>query len=153
MCSTHADCSDRCFGWQGRVYSLDGSSGITVDGRKYIPLETATDVYYTTKSGRTYKNGLLGFNCRHKLYEYRPNMHIPYVSKAVQEKENAINKKQRNYENKIRKFRELALFAEDPKIRKKAKAKAAQLNKEYVAFSVKNKRAYYPDRVKILFDK
>lgn len=63
VASTHADCSERCRPWQGRVYSLDGTSGTTDDGRKYVPLETATDVWYTTKSGKRYKNGLLGFNC------------------------------------------------------------------------------------------
>lgn len=63
VCSVHADCSDRCATWQGRVYSLDGTSGRTDDGREFIPLETATDIYYTTKAGKTYKNGLLGFNC------------------------------------------------------------------------------------------
>ena len=63
-CSVHADCSDRCYKWQGRVYSLDGTNGTTDDGKAYVPLETATDVYYTTKAGKTYKNGLLGFNCR-----------------------------------------------------------------------------------------
>ena len=55
VCSTHADCSDRCFPWQGKVYSLDGTSGKTEDGRSYVPLETATDIYYTTKAGKTYK--------------------------------------------------------------------------------------------------
>ena len=48
ICSTHADCSDRCYPWQGRVYSLDHTTGITADGKRYIPLETATDIYYTT---------------------------------------------------------------------------------------------------------
>lgn len=62
VCSSHADCSDRCAPWQGRIYSLDGTSGV-VDGHRYVPLETATDVWYTTKAGRRYKNGLLGFNC------------------------------------------------------------------------------------------
>lgn len=63
VCSVHENCSDRCFPWQGRVYSLNGTTGTTSDGRKYIPLEVATDIYYTTKAGRVYKNGLLGFNC------------------------------------------------------------------------------------------
>lgn len=63
IASTHADCSERCRPWQGRVYSLDGTSGITDDGRSYQPLENATDVWYTTKAGKRYKNGLLGFNC------------------------------------------------------------------------------------------
>lgn len=60
----HANCSERCEPWQGKVYSLDGSSGITKKGVPYEPLEHATDIYYTTKAGRTYKNGCVsGFNC------------------------------------------------------------------------------------------
>lgn len=57
-CSVHADCSDRCYKWQGKIYSLDGTSGVTEDGKQYVPLEKATDIYYTTKAGKTYKNGL-----------------------------------------------------------------------------------------------
>lgn len=66
ICSVHADCSDRCAPYQGRVYSMDGTSGRTEDGRKYVPLEYATQNprdRYTTKAGRTYQNGLFGFNC------------------------------------------------------------------------------------------
>ena len=64
ICDTHSDCSDRCFKWQGRVYSLDGTSGRTDDGREYIPLEVAVnDTTYGLH------NGLLGYNCRHKLVE------------------------------------------------------------------------------------
>ena len=63
IASTHNDCSERCREWQGRVYSLDGTSGKTDDGRDYVPLEEATDVWYQTKAGKWYKNGLLGFNC------------------------------------------------------------------------------------------
>ena len=44
IASTHADCSERCRRWQGRVYSLDGTSGVTDDGRTYVPLEEATDI-------------------------------------------------------------------------------------------------------------
>ena len=66
VCSAHADCSDRCAPYQGRVYSLNGTRGVTPDGRRYVPLEEATnnprDVY-VTKAGRVYQNGLLGFNC------------------------------------------------------------------------------------------
>lgn len=65
--STHADCSDRCAPYQGRVYSLDGTSGVTADGRKYVPLEEATNNprdRYVTKAGRVYQNGFIyGFNC------------------------------------------------------------------------------------------
>lgn len=152
VCSVHADCSDRCYPWQGRVYSLDGTYGVTVDGRRYVPIEEATDIYYTTKAGKTYKNGLLGYNCRHEIYEYKPYMRIPFVSKETQERENKINTKQRRYEEQIRQYRSDALFSEDAQAKKIARKKAIELNKRYIAFSKANNRAYYPDRVKILFN-
>ena len=65
--SAHANCSKRCEPYQGRLYSLDGTSG-EIDGHRYEPLENATEVYYTTKSGKTYRNGIIyGFNCRQRL--------------------------------------------------------------------------------------
>ncbi len=152
VCSTHADCSDRCFPWQGKVYSLDGTSGKTSDGRKYVPLETATDVYYTTKAGKTYKNGLLGFNCRHKLYEYVPGMGIPKVSKAEQQKENKLNTKQRAMEKSVREWRmkaELNKDAGNTSAFFNAQKKASEAYARYRKFSLENGRAYYPDRVKI----
>lgn len=152
VCSTHADCSDRCFKWQGRVYSLDGTSGKTADGHTYVPLETATDVYYTTKAGKTYKNGLLGFNCRHRLYEYVPGMGIPKVSKAEQKKENKINTRQREMERNIREWRmreDLNRAAGNTQATAEAQKKAAEAYARYKKFSLENGRAYYPDRVKI----
>lgn len=151
ICSTHGDCSERCSEWQGRVYSLDGTSGRTEDGRKYVPLEVATDVYYTTKSGRTYKNGLLGFNCRHKLTPYSEGMVAPFVSKAEQERERAITKRQRKLERYVIDWRERALMQKGNAVEyKKAKGKATYWYDEYVRFSKAHGRAYYPDRVKIL---
>lgn len=152
VCSSHADCSDRCFPWQGKVYSLDGTSGKTSDGRKYVPLETATDVFYTTKAGKTYKNGLLGFNCRHKLYEYVPGMGIPKVSRAEQQKENKLNTKQRAMEKTVREWRmkaELNKDAGNTPAFFNAQKKASEAYARYRKFSLENGRAYYPDRVKI----
>lgn len=151
-CSVHADCSDRCAPWQGRVYSMDGTEGYTDDGKHYIPLETATDIFYTTKAGRTYKNGLLGFNCRHKLYEYKSGMVIPTVSEEEQKREYTITKQQRNMEREIVAAREKALINKDvnaDKYRKWRKI-AQERYAEYKRFSKDNGRAYYPDRVKIL---
>ena len=153
ICSTHADCSDRCYPWQGRVYSLDHTTGITADGKRYIPLETATDIYYTTKAGKTYKNGLLGFNCRHRLYEYKDGMQVPYVSAKEQKQEYAITVRQRQMETQIRHYREEYLIyhgTTDEALAQRARKKAIALNKRYIAFSQKNERAYYPDRVKII---
>lgn len=151
ICSVHGDCSERCSGWQGRVYSLDGTYGITKDGRKYVPLEEATDVFYTTKAGKTYKNGLLGFNCRHKLYPYKEGIVAPYVSKAEQVRERAITQRQRELERYVVHWREETLAQKGNAVEyKKAKIKARYWFDEYVRFSKENGRAYYPDRVKVL---
>lgn len=152
--SVHADCSDRCYKWQGRVYSLDGTSGTTEDGKHYVPLEKATDVYYTTKAGKTYKNGLLGFNCRHYLMPYKANMVIPFVDKATQQKERAINTRQRELEREVRHWRVQALMHKGVQGERQeyltARRKAIEANREYIRFSKDNGRAYYPSRVKLL---
>ncbi len=152
VCSVHADCSDRCVKWQGRLYSLDGTSGVTEDGRQYIPLETARDVYYTTKAGKTYKNGLLGFNCRHTLSPYTVGMVIPHVSHETQQREQRINTRQRELERRVREQREKALMYRniDRQRYLAARRRAIEANKDYIQFSKDNGRAYYPSRTKLL---
>lgn len=156
VCSVHADCSDRCAKYQGRVYSLDGSTGFTEDGQEIKPLEWATnnpeDLYGPTKAGRYYQNGLLGFNCRHKLVEYKPDMVIPTVSEAEQKREYAITKKQREMEREVISAREVALSLKDVSVTtyRKWKGIAQRRYAAYKQFSKDNGRAYYPDRVKIL---
>lgn len=152
VCSVHADCSDRCAKYQGRVYSMDGTSGYTGDGKYYQPLENATDIFYTTKAGKVYKNGLLGFNCRHKLFEYKPGMVIPTVSEKDQKREYAVTRQQRAMEREVISAREKALCMKDVNVDdyRKWKKIAAERYEAYKQFSAGNKRAYYPDRVKIL---
>ena len=150
VCSAHADCSDRCAKWQGRVYSLDGTSGV-VDGHRYVPLENATNIYYTSpNTGRTYKNGLLGFNCRHSLSPYRGEL-LPTVSAEERKKEYAITRRQREYERDIRSAKAQAMYNEtlDPKKSEALYKEARKLYSEYKQFSRKHDRAYYPMRVRI----
>ena len=154
ICSTHADCSERCAPYQGRVYSLDGSRGTTEDGRDYVPLEEATENprdRYVTKAGRVYQNGLLGFNCRHKLYQYKVGMVVPYASAKVQEQEREITRRQRELERNVIKWRERAVLQKgNVRAHTIAKRKAEFWFGKYKEFSKKNGRAYYPDRIKIL---
>lgn len=152
IASSHSDCSKRCKNWQGRVYSLDGTSGVAPDGRKYVPLEEATDVYYTTKAGKTYKNGLLGFNCRHYLVAYKDNYKFPKVSAEEERKQYKITQEQRRLERDVRYWRTEAItnkgiFIEYYEI---AKNTAEECNKLYIRFSKDNNRAYYPSRTKII---
>lgn len=149
VASAHADCSKRCAPWQGKIYSLDGSYG-EINGHKYQPLENATDVYYTTKAGITYKNGLLGFNCRHYLQEYKGEF-LPYVGEKERKKEYKITLKQRELERAVRAQRaKAAMYQDTNKLEYlKARTAAKRLYDEYKRFSLDNGRAYYPMRVKI----
>ena len=152
ICSTHADCSERCRPWQGRVYSLDGTSGTTDDGRRFVPLETATDIYYTTKAGKQWKNGLLGFNCRHFLVPYKTGYRFPKPNAAAERKEYAITVKQRELERNVRYWRTVAIENQNLDRAKylDARRKAIAWNREYIKFSKQNNRAYYPSRTKII---
>lgn len=152
--STHANCSKRCEPWQGKLYSLDGTSGV-IDGIKYQPLENATDIYYTTKAGKTYKNGIIsGFNCRHYLIPYKKGNRPVHVPAGVVERERNINDKQRELEREVRGYRDLALTYKDVNANKAKQYRklAIQKNKEYIQFSNQNKVAYYPSRTRIFKD-
>lgn len=164
VCDTHSDCSDRCFPWQGRVYSLDGTYGKTDDGRDYVPLEVATDVYVTTKSGRTWKNGLLGFNCRHNIVPYKTGLKPVNVPESEQQREYTITNKQRFLEREIRKAKDMAFsFGQganmpqfDKEMQKYSQEKSAfyrnkakLLTKEYEEFCKKHNRTRYSSRLKI----
>lgn len=148
-CSSHADCSDRCAPWQGKLYSLDGSTG-KINGIKYVPLENATDHYYTTKAGRVYKNGLLGFNCRHYLQEYTGQL-LPTMSAKERKQEYKITQTQRRLESEVRKSKAEALINKDLNRAEylKARKRAAVLYKQYVEYCNNNNRAAYPMRTEI----
>lgn len=152
IASTHADCSERCRPWQGRVYSLDGTSGITDDGRSYQPLENATDVWYTTRAGKRYKNGLLGFNCRHYLIPYRSGYRFPKPNPAEEARQYAITQKQRELERNVRYWRTKAVTDKnvDRASYLNARKKAIEWNNEYIRYSQEHRRAYYPSRTKII---
>ncbi len=152
ICSAHADCSERCRPYQGCVFSLDGTRGTTDDGRAYVPLEEATDVFYTTKAGKTYKNGLLGFNCRHYLVEYKKGYRFPKPDAEAERREYAITIEQRRLEREVRKWRTVAVESKnlDRERYLDAKKRATAANNAYIAFSKQNNRAYYPSRVQII---
>lgn len=149
ICSTHADCSERCRRWQGLVYSLDGTSGMTDDGRSYQPLENAVNRDYTK---RGVPNGLLGYNCRHYLVPYKSGYRFPKPNARQERREYAITEEQRRLERQVRKWRTEAIEAkgQNPKRYKFAKAKAEEWNKAYIDYSMKHNRAYYPSRTRLI---
>ena len=144
-CSSHADASPRCSKWQGKLYSLDGTSG-TIDGIRYEPLDNALN----DNGGNSIING---YNCRHYLIEYEKGSSSPmtYTEKEIK-KEYQIDQQQRNYENRIRHLKtEESLYKAQGKDEdaRKARANYIKLNKAYQQYSIKNGRAYYPWRTQI----
>ena len=149
--SQHANCSKRCEKWQGGHYTLDNTYQV-VDGIEFQPLSNATDQYYTTKKGKTYKNGYLtGYNCRHYLMEYKKGMRQVSVSADVVEKQREIDHKMRYMERQIRQWKDMALMHKgvDRELYLKARQKAIDYNKKYIEFAKSNKRAYYPSRTDV----
>jgi len=148
----HANCSERCQKWQGKLYSLNNTYG-EIDGIKYQPLSNATDIYETTKSGKIYKNGCIsGFNCRHKLTPYKQGNKPAEIPAKIVNKEREINDKQRYLEKGVRLWKEKALLYKgiNPQQYIFARNKAKEWNSKYIEYSRDNNVAYYPSRVEII---
>lgn len=149
-CSTHANCSERCEKWQGKLYSLDGSTGVT-GGINYEPLENAVNVKVIS-GGKTYINGLLGFNCRHRLISYVKGSKSPLeYSKQEIKKERAIDSAQRKLEREIRqeKMKGHLLKGIDANKSKEYFEKAKMKDEYYREFSNGNGRPYYQARTQV----
>lgn len=147
--SAHADCSPRCAPFQGKVFSLDGTSGTTSDGRRYEPLEKATNIL--TRNGRWY-NGLFGFNCRHYMVEYKPNYRFPKVSREEERKQYRIDINMRRMERGIISAKTEAQMYKGVNKSEydQAKAKVKTLIKQYENYARKNKRVAFDSRIKII---
>ena len=146
ICDTHSDCSDRCFPWQGRIYSLDGTYGKTEDGKDYVPLEVATEAVF-----KGHRNGLLGYNCRHKLHAYKKGMKANKVTKQEQQREKALSAQQRLLEREIRHTKDMALSFKgvDEEKARKYREQIRQLSAEYKQFCQENNRVEYRSRLQI----
>ena len=151
--SSHVNCSERCQDYQGRLYSMDGTSGTTEDGHSFVPLEVATDRYYITKKGRVWRNGTLtGFNCRHYTIPYTPYGVTPETFDDSEiEKARAIETKQRRLEREVYHAREdyYSFRGKNVIMATTYYHKAETKRKEYIKFCTDNEVAWYPDRIQV----
>ena len=152
--TSHANCSVRCEKFQGKLFSLNKTSGTTPEGIKYEPIENAINVYITTKAGKVWRNGLFGFNCRHRMKPYIAGSKPPAkVPQNVIEKERYIDSIQRQMERQIFNLKKEAYLLNISGINlKRAKIlqkQASRMFKDYVEFSKANKRVWYPERCNI----
>lgn len=146
----HANCSKRCEKWQGKLYSLDGTSG-QIDGYSYQPLENAMNVYEVTRGGKIYRNGCIsGFNCRHILEPYKDKNKPIEIPAEVVNKTREIETKQRYMENMTRKWKERFLLLDKGKEKELARIKALKWEQVYKDFSRKNDMPFYESRIKII---
>lgn len=152
--SSHADCSERCEKWQGKLVHMTAppinsrmETGISVDGYKVYSFKGITD--QEDKYG--YKNNVIvGFNCRHFLIPYEPKSHPPLQYKAdTLRSERSITTKQRAMERTIRKLKYQYELLKDtnPKEAKEIRKRWMAMRKTYVEFSQAHKAAYYPWRL------
>ena len=148
----HANCSERCEPWQGKLYSISGRYG-EIDGINFQPLSNATDIYETTKSGKVYKNGCIsGFNCRHILKPYTKGFKPTEIPANVIDKQREVDRTQRYLERGVRAWKERALLFKgiDNKRYIYSKNKAKEWNERYIGYSRDNQVAYYPSRTDII---
>lgn len=152
----HANCSRRCEKYQGKLYSLDGTSGV-IDGEPFLPLRTATDNpadFYTTKNGITYHNGCItGFNCRHRLIPYQKgNKPITIPAKIIR-RQRILEEEQRGIERSIRRARETTKLLAGigaGKAYTAALRRQVELREEYEAFSRKHHIPFYRERLRVM---
>lgn len=142
--SQHPNCSPRCKDYQGKLWSISGKSG-KINGITYRPLSEA--IQGKLKDG----NGIItGYNCRHRLIEYKKGSHPPQeISEAEIKKEYAIDKRQRAYENSIRQMKteeRLLRAAGDVESAKALRKKWRRTTLLYQAYSFEHKRPFYRDR-------
>ena len=69
--SSHMGARPLCAPYQGRIFSRDGSKGVTVDG-------AGGKIYYTPLSETSYGQpaGLFGINCGHVQYPFAPGINF-----------------------------------------------------------------------------
>ena len=152
----HDNCSRRCEKYQGKLYSLDGTSG-EIDGESFVPLSNATDNptdFYTTKNGITYHNGCItGFNCRHRLIPYQKGNKPSTIPANIIRRQRYLEEEQRRMERDIRRARETTKLLAGigaGKAYLAARDRQVKLREEYEAFSRKHNVPFYRERLRVM---
>lgn len=156
--SSHPDCSKRCEKWQGKLFDLNAETS-ELSGHRMRKKLNGNTVYcfnevinQIDKYG--YKNNIIvGFNCRHKLIPYTESNDLPPEEFSAEEikEQRLINAKLREYERKIRFYKQQALLFKRTNVKYsiQCERKAKSLTTEYKQFANRNGYAYYQYRINI----
>ena len=137
VATSHANASERCQPWQGKIFELDAKVGDVTIGKEIQhgepkPIGKTPDGkdYYSLEEAMTH--GFLGYNCRHRLILYKPGMIMPkeYTANQVS-KERSIETTARSLERQIRVAKKRALLSSDKEERKKFREKSKKLQDVY----------------------
>ena len=153
--SAHANASERCQWWQGKIFELDidiatremGQYGGTkpqqtikgyIDGKPYYSLKEACE------------NGFLSFNCQHRLIAYYKGIHIQQYDLVKVEKRRNISQTQRGMERQIRDLRTRLVLATDEQEEKVLRKRIKSQKEKYAKFCESNGVPRYDWRTKII---
>lgn len=154
IATAHANASERCSWWQGKIFEIDidittrkmgqypGSKPEQtimgfIDGKPYYSLKEACE------------NGFLSFNCQHRVVAYYKGVHVPKFNIIEVKKRRDIAQKQRYLENRIRQEKSRQILAISPEERKKAQEKSKQLQDIYAEFCELNEVPRYDWRTRV----
>lgn len=152
--SAHANASERCQWWQGKIFEIDIDiatremgqyDGVKpkqtikgyIDGKPYYSLKEACE------------NGFLSYNCQHRLIAYYKGIHLQTYDFVKVEQRRNISQNQRYLERQIRYLRtrlELAVTDEEKKIYRQ---QVKQLKSDYAQFCSDNNVPRYDWRTTI----
>ena len=110
VASAHADASERCSWWQGKIFLVDLDINTRpfgqysgekptqtilghIDGKPYYSLKQACD------------NGFLSYNCQHRLIKYYKGIQPPRYDMLKVKKNRSLTARQRELENRIRMYK------------------------------------------------
>lgn len=110
IASSHADASERCSWWQGKIFIVD----LEVNSRpmgQYKGFKPHQDIlgyidgkpYYSLLEACN--NGFLSYNCQHRLIKYYKGAKPPEYDFISVKKKRNLTAIQRNMENTVRKFK------------------------------------------------
>ena len=154
VASAHANASERCSFWQGKIFIVDldinsrpmgqykgGTPSQTIkgyiDGKPYYSLLEACE------------NGFLSFNCQHRLIKYYKGIRPPqYSANTINTLRNETIR-QRQMENYIRKYKRREKLANTPEERSKAIAKSKEWQRLYENYSRNHGLPRYEWRTRI----
>ena len=137
VATSHANASIRCSWWQGKIFELDAKVGDVkiVDnniGKEPIPKGKTPDGKNCYSLKEAMEHGFLGYNCRHRLIEYKAGMIMPknYSENQIN-KERNIEQTARNLERRIRTAKKRAMLANNSLDRKKYQEQSKMFQDTY----------------------